>query len=432
MRRALLISLLTLTACARWRDVRERFGGDTVSINAARVRLGDDPRFASPAYDDAWWEERLLYDFPLQPFWIRARVDPGARDGLYIGMVASYEVFWDGRRLGASGTARTDGPIDNFFVLPSFGRATHLLAIRVLAPRHPRDAAFGGIAIGDYRHLVRSRIVAQLIPLAALGVFLVIGVYYLSLWFAAARRPSVLVFALLCFAASLLVVAETWRWLVGYTYDWHALRMQVVLALTFAIALLLPLFFVLELGAPKPRVWAASIGAVLTVVALRIAPYDERCLQLFTVGVVASAAAVAITIPRRRWEALPSAVGIAIVTAALLAGGYGFSDSAFFLAFCALIVCLLLSLALQMRRQRREHESALLRAARLEIELLKKSIQPHFLMNTLTAVMEWIEEDPAEASASWRRWPMSCASSARSPASSSSPRGASWSSAART
>lgn len=33
----------------------------------------------------------------------------------------------------------------------------------------------------------------------------------------------------------------------------------------------------------------------------------------------------------------------------------------------------------EMRRQRREHESALLRAARLEIEPLKKSLQPHFL-----------------------------------------------------
>jgi len=38
----------------------------------------------------------------------------------------------------------------------------------------------------------------------------------------------------------------------------------------------------------------------------------------------------------------------------------------------------------------------LLRAARLEVELLQKTIQPHFVMNTLTAVMGWIEEDPAE------------------------------------
>ena len=117
---------------------------------------------------------------------------------------------------------------------------------------------------------------------------------------------------------------------------------------------------------------------------------------MLSTAVVVSAAAILVASPRRRWEALPSAIGIAIVAAVLIAGGYGFSDSSFFIAFCALIVCLLVSLTVQMRRQRREHESALLRAARLEIELLKKSIQPHFLMNTLTAIMEWIEEDPRE------------------------------------
>jgi LytS/YehU family sensor histidine kinase len=47
-----------------------------------------------------------------------------------------------------------------------------------------------------------------------------------------------------------------------------------------------------------------------------------------------------------------------------------------------------------MRAQRRQREDAQLAAARLEIELLKKHLQPHFLMNTLTAAMEWMEEQP--------------------------------------
>ena len=71
-----------------------------------------------------------------------------------------------------------------------------------------------------------------------------------------------------------------------------------------------------------------------------------------------------------------------------------FLEYYFFPAFGVLIVCLLASLSLQSKKQRRQHETALVNAARLEIELLKKNIQPHFLMNTLTSVMEWIEEDP--------------------------------------
>ena len=58
------------------------------------------------------------------------------------------------------------------------------------------------------------------------------------------------------------------------------------------------------------------------------------------------------------------------------------------------MIALLASLGLQMREQRRQREDAQLAAARLEIELLKKHLQPHFLMNTLTAAMEWMEEQP--------------------------------------
>jgi LytS/YehU family sensor histidine kinase len=39
---------------------------------------------------------------------------------------------------------------------------------------------------------------------------------------------------------------------------------------------------------------------------------------------------------------------------------------------------------------------AKLRATKLETEMLKKIIQPHYIMNSLNAVIEWIEESPKE------------------------------------
>jgi hypothetical protein len=402
LRRLLILLAFSALSCADLRDMRDRFGGETLSIDTGRVLRGGHPRGADPLVDDAAWPRELLWNVSREPLWIRIPIRLDAADtqrqlGVYVGALASHEVWWDGRRIGASGTAASAGPIDNFYPIDSRAAGMHLLAIRILpGPDAPSRGFFQGIAIGDYPHLVRSRIAAQLVPLAALGVFIVIGVYYLSLWFAASRRPSVLVFALLCFAASLLVTAETWRWIAGYTWDWHLVRIQAILGLTLAISFLLPLFFVLELGLSRPWVWAATAAAALLLIAARNISFDDRCLQLLSVATAVSAAAILLALPRRKWDALPSAIGIAILGAALVAGGYGFSDSSFFLAFSALIVCLLVSLAMQMRRQRREHESALLRAARLEIELLKKSIQPHFIMNTLMAVMEWIEEDPRE------------------------------------
>ena len=49
--------------------------------------------------------------------------------------------------------------------------------------------------------------------------------------------------------------------------------------------------------------------------------------------------------------------------------------------------------------ERRRAQAAQLAAARLELELLKKNIQPHFLLNTLATIMETIEEGPKTAAA---------------------------------
>ncbi|HET7434318.1 MAG TPA: histidine kinase [Thermoanaerobaculia bacterium] len=402
MRRLPLILLVLIaTSCARYRDAGARFGGGTRAIDHGTVGIGDDARWALPSCDEcARWRRQPLYaDLPESgTFWIRMPVDVDAHAaqkpaGIYVSLLATTEVFWDGVPIGASGTP---APIDNFFAVRTTP-GTHLLALRV---RPSRDAArvryFGGIAIGDYAHMVRTRIVAQMVPLSGMGVFVVIGIYFLVLSRASERRAPLIVFAILCFTASLLVVAETWRWMVGYSVDFHLARLQLVTALTAAIALLLPLFFALELRLRRTTIWFALASiAVLTSLAVEQTS-DDRCFAMMRAAVIACAVMTLAGIPTRKREAAPLLLGILILGGALVAGGYAFSDSSFFIAFGAFIVLLLVSLALEADRERRRRESAELRAARLEIELLEKSIQPHFLMNTITAVMEWIEESPSE------------------------------------
>jgi LytS/YehU family sensor histidine kinase len=47
-----------------------------------------------------------------------------------------------------------------------------------------------------------------------------------------------------------------------------------------------------------------------------------------------------------------------------------------------------------LRRTREAEEQARRRATMLELELLRRRIAPHFLMNTLNALAEWVESDP--------------------------------------
>jgi LytS/YehU family sensor histidine kinase len=85
---------------------------------------------------------------------------------------------------------------------------------------------------------------------------------------------------------------------------------------------------------------------------------------------------------------------VGVCLAALVASELEFAYRYFFPTFATIVVALLATLALQTQERERRRRQAELTAARLEIELLKKHLQPHFLMNTLTAAIEWLEAEP--------------------------------------
>jgi LytS/YehU family sensor histidine kinase len=69
----------------------------------------------------------------------------------------------------------------------------------------------------------------------------------------------------------------------------------------------------------------------------------------------------------------------------------------FFPVLLPALLGLAVAVALRLRMERREAHAAQLATARLETELLKKNLQPHFLLNTLTALSEVVEQDPPGA-----------------------------------
>jgi MFS family permease len=371
-KRTSLFLVLLLAACARPRDMRERFNGHAEAINVFEIGA----------------ETRTPYGFfpPQGVFTMRQTITPQEETNcVYASMLATFEIRWDGRLIGTNAS----GAIDNFFPIPRelTGAGAHTIEIRVTVPKR-RTGWFHGVATGNIETMMRTRIASQVLPLSGLALFLVVAVYYLALAVGSRRRAPAIAFALLCIAAALLALAETWRWIVGYDWHYHDVRLSIVTALTFAVSLLLPLFLVLELNLSRPRIWTAVLFATLAATFTVPASSDTRCLVLFWMALAFSAAAVIAAIPAHRQRVIPSAAAVAILFVAMINGGYGFGDNTFFIAFCLVIACLLVSLAIEQRRD-------LLRAARLEIQLLQRTIEPHFVMNTLTAVMEWIEEDPA-------------------------------------
>lgn len=373
-----------------------------------RVRVGDDVRWAHPTWDDADWERRPL-NAPADTaavLWVRLRVRVGQVEalGVEVSAVAAREVYWDGVLVGQSGrvgldwAGETPGPIDAVFPVPDSLAApgVHVVAVRMSTFRRPPSvkAYVQSVHAGDLRTLAAGPLRAIGVPLVFLGGFVLAGLYYGALFAADRRRTPLLLTSLLSLSVALLLVAEAWRPVVGYDYDAHLARLWTVTGLTCAIGFLLTAVCVVQFAVPRGRAVLAlvAVGAALAIAAP--VGYDAKAFIVFAVSLVASLSMTAWAAVRRKSRAGLAVTGVALAFGTLVATGFRFLDGAFFVAFAVLLAGLLGSLGLQTRDERRQYEASRAVAARLEAELLKKHLQPHFLMNTLTTVMEWVETDP--------------------------------------
>jgi len=386
-----------------------------VAQQLVRMSAGDNARWADPALDDSSWPEVRFQDVPEVPgiVILRARVPLEARHivqgrptGVFLAALASCELAWDGAVIGRSGrpapTAGREipGPVQAHWVIPErlATAGEHALALRCSAHHrhfHPH-MGYWALLAGEYDALLSAVRGSARFALASLSAMAMVGLFALVLFLADRRDRSFLLLGLVCLSGGALLLAESWRTVFGYTYDWHFVRLLVVTALAALLNLAIVGFVLVRFPGRSVRKVIVALGAGLCL-ALAAPGWDTKAVAMFIVGLTLAIGWVIRAVRRREHGSLPALTGLAVTLAALLWRPAEFTDLTLYFAIDFLLACLLVAHALQLRRFRREHEEVLVRSARLEIELLRKHIQPHFLMNTLTALSEWIEQDPAVA-----------------------------------
>ncbi|MDX1643026.1 MAG: histidine kinase [Thermoanaerobaculia bacterium] len=410
-RRALLAVLaLCSTGCAP--DLSDR----VTIVRDVAVRSGDDSRWADPELDDSDWSRMPFWEVPGPETvaWLRAEVEisPGMRRagrplGLYISGMASHEIFWDGEPVGRGGVPapraadEEPGPIEAHYAIPDrlATPGEHLIAIRTSAHHRGFDPHTGywALLIGEYDVLLLAGAWLTLISSVSLSGMVMVALFALALFLADRRDRSNLLLSAICFVAAALLVAESWRAVFGYTYDWHLVRLVVVTVLTVVLNFVLLLFLVVRFPGRGAR-WLLGLALAGFAVATLSPGWDGKAMLMHATGLVLGLAwTVRAWWAERRVATTLVVLGLSTALAVYWWEPARFGDLSLYFALDFLLLCLLASHALATRRLRREREAALMRSARLEIELLKRHIQPHYLMNTLTALSEWIEEEPAIA-----------------------------------
>lgn len=412
--------LAGLLWCAHWlaapppgalierREMREISVADRGDRMAERWRPFDDARLAT-------WRG---------PYELRYLVRVVARDtaaplGLHVALRAAFTATWDDVPLpanGRPGVSRIDerpGQVDWVVPVPAGQSAPGLHELRIVASSHAIARALRSsdarVRVAPYRALVSASTRAWIVPLVALGAVLAGWTYVVAILVRSrhSRRPGWLLLGM-AGSGMLLTLAEGWRDLVGYDYPWHTWRLVTVLFLTVLTMTLMAGYFAARLSTTVRLIGVPAYGLLLlptligSAFLLGLVHFDTTVWLVHLSGLASSLyyAGRAAWFARNGTDGSSALMAVLILSALLaaIATPSAYIDGLYSIALAVLMAVVLLMHATQ---QRDAAESALMleaARARLTSALLKRSIQPHWLMNTLTSLQELIEVDPPRAS----------------------------------
>ncbi|MEM6699984.1 MAG: histidine kinase, partial [Bacteroidota bacterium] len=380
------------------------------------LKVGDDFAWAAKDYDDSTWEKRGWTEHS-GIFWVRFKIDFGEQmahiqhKGLRVISLGSYEAYWDGVLIGENGkvgeTKIEEIPgsfISNLLVPDSLAHyGSHTLALRVSKYRSNLLPSWNTFYVNEYEYIVRAPIVFISIIYTLAGVFFIVGVYYLFLSINQKKKFSTLIFSLLCSTLFALITMEYLKIIYQYPYSFQALRLSIIGVLTFMSSYFCVLFFLNYFQIPSKNLlaWLAFFILILINIVDGFGG-DVAAMNMSLFMLIASSSISIYAWIRRKTGAVLVFFTFLLITfinfmveIRTLPFLYQY-DVNLFISYTLIIITMLYLLAQQQKVDQKAYEESLLLSARLKNDLLKKNIQPHFIMNTLTSLIDWVEESPKE------------------------------------
>ena len=403
-----LLWLVCCLASAVYLPVWASGDGFAYTVGQPVFRTGDHLDWLNPDTDDRSWVS--MPPFFQNRWWARVKIDfPQAgpeREPLTLGIHAlgAYEAYWDGRYLGRNGrpgdsvSDEERGKYYKQFVIPAdlVGSGRHILALRASSHHAWINIGYFRIEIGEIGRIHQNQNRKTALFMVVLGFLCICGLLFILNYLHGRSDRATLLFGLLSLLVATLLGLEYSKFLVHYPYPYHLYRLSLISLCTIGIGFLLPVFLMVKLQTPHRFYLAMFLSMVLIVLPLLNVDFDRHCLSIFIFSLAFSFALTLFGVITRKKESAVLLVGVGVCFFPTLFTGSRFTDHYFFLSFLVMVAILTGRMVWDIRRQRVAYEEMLVRSARLKYELLKKNIQPHFLMNSLAAAIAWIEENPVK------------------------------------
>jgi hypothetical protein len=367
---------------------------------------GNPPAFTEPSCRSATVG---AIDSQGGPVWIKAIIPVPQTDrplGLRIAAMAASEVWWNGTRLGANGRPGADalaeipGTFDAVWPLAptNLRRGDNVLVAHLSSWHQPWRVGRPVVQIdveeyaGPQAPLLRYYLPA--LPTA--GIFAIAAIFFGGAWFADRRNMGSLALAALSTATLAQLTVEVSRGILSLPYPWQGPRLLIIMICASGVGMSMLAYAAWHYRRDILIAWISGGAVAMVGVWLLPIAEDTRSMLALALGASGAIAAASTAATRRGGKGLRARLLLAALAlfVTLLALQPDFLDGTQYLTLAGLAAILFADQILVLRKARREAAIAAMRAAGLETALLRQSIAPHFLLNTLNSLIEWVESDP--------------------------------------
>lgn len=314
---------------------------------------------------------------------------------------SAYEVYWDSTLLIRNGVVgetkerESAGTFSVDCVIPPslLKEGKHRLVIHLsnYSSSSPWKWYYGQLQIAYYREHVRSEYEFGYMIFLTGGIMIFSLLFNLFLYFARGRLPEHFFLSVACAVTLLNHIILQAPFYLEFSSTYVHTIFNAFLTSQYIRSIFFPAFYLYFHSITSRKVFFVIVGIINTVVAilgiLEGTFMDAVVYTLFAESIIILGWAVS----NRKDGSVLNLLGVlgGFVTYALSIRYFGFGT--------VLVIASTLAIGKQYVQKERAEREARLKAARMEIELLKKIVNPHFLLNSLTSVIAWLRKHPSSA-----------------------------------
>lgn len=320
--------------------------------------------------------------------------------GLFpVRFVTAYEIYWDGIKIAQNGVVGINNTFEKAgifnFNQPLFSYLTaqgkHTVTLRI--SNHNNYSSwkwfYGDFVIGKYDSVLKSGFRSGYHPFFLSGILFIAFLFNLFLYITRSRKTEHLLFSIICLLVTLDFVITQAPLIFDFPTTYIHFENYFYQLNTLSFTILFPVFFIYTFLLSKK-----FIGIILTANIIIFLFFTDiwNIFAVLSLSVLIISSAVAL------WALKLKREGSLIISIGLILSWIAYYFNFAFEGLAAvMVICTSFSIARQFAGKEYAEHEAQLKSAHLENELLKKNINPHFVLNTLTSIIVWLRKDSNSA-----------------------------------